>query len=87
MFLEEQEHISDEFYFYLIKGNAGSGKSVLLKRIAFEAANELRSAADDLSGCAKRHDYTNDCRSRYRETKYKFEQYESAVSEASGDCS
>lgn len=41
VFLEEQEHISVEFYFYLIKGNAGSGKSVLLKRIAFEAANEL----------------------------------------------
>ena len=41
VFLEEQEHISDEFYFYLIKGNAGSGKSVLLRRIAFEAANEL----------------------------------------------
>lgn len=41
IFLEEQEHISEEFYFYLIKGNAGSGKSVLLRRIAFEAANEL----------------------------------------------
>lgn len=41
VFLEEQEHISDELYFYLIKGNAGSGKSVLLRRIAFEAANEL----------------------------------------------
>jgi len=52
-----------------------------------EAANELKSAADDLSNCAKRHDYTNDCRSRYRDTKDKFEQYENAVSDASGDCS
>ncbi|HXD92658.1 MAG TPA: SIR2 family protein, partial [Bacteroidia bacterium] len=41
VFLEEQEHSSDEFYFYLIKGNAGSGKSVLLRRIAFEASAEL----------------------------------------------
>ncbi|BEV07752.1 hypothetical protein [Methylophilus sp. DW102] len=52
-----------------------------------EAANELKSAADDLSNCAKRHDYSNDCRSKFRETKYKFETYESAVSDASGDCS
>ncbi len=41
VFLEEQEHISSELYFYLIKGNAGSGKSVLLRRVAYEAANEL----------------------------------------------
>lgn len=52
-----------------------------------EAANELKSAADDLSNCAKRHDYSNDCRSKFRETKYKFESYESAVSDATGDCS
>ena len=52
-----------------------------------EAENELKNAADDLSSCAKRHDYTNDCRRRYRDTKDKFEQYENAVSEASGDCS
>ena len=41
IFLEEQEHTSESFYFYLLKGNAGSGKSVLLGRIAYEAANEL----------------------------------------------
>jgi uncharacterized coiled-coil DUF342 family protein len=52
-----------------------------------EAANELKNAADDLSSCAKRHDYSNDCRSKFRETKYKFEEYESAVSDASSDCS
>lgn len=52
-----------------------------------EAANELKSAADDLSNCAKRHDYSNDCRRKFRETKYKFESYESAVSDASSDCS
>jgi hypothetical protein len=52
-----------------------------------EAANELKSAADDLSNCAKKHDYSNDCRNRYRDTKDKFEQYENAVSDASDDCS
>lgn len=41
IFLEEPQHNSDGFYFYLLKGNAGSGKSVLLRRIAFEAGNEI----------------------------------------------
>ena len=53
----------------------------------FEAANGLKSAVDDLSSCAKRHDYSNDCRRLYRDTKDKFESYEDAVSEASGECS
>lgn len=52
-----------------------------------EAANELKSAADDLSVCAKRHDYSDDCSNRYRDVKDKFEDYEDAVSEASDDCS
>jgi hypothetical protein len=55
--------------------------------VVCEAANELKNAADDLSSCANRHDYSEDCLSHYRETKDKFEQYESAVSDASGDCS
>ena len=52
-----------------------------------EAADELKNAADNLSRCAKRHDYSNDCGSKFRETKYKFEEYENAVSDASSDCS
>lgn len=55
--------------------------------VVCNAANELESAADDLSSCAKKHDYTNDCRGRYRDVKDKFEEYENAVSEASDDCS
>lgn len=54
---------------------------------ACEAANELKSAADDLSNCAKKHDYSNDCRRKFRDTKDKFDSYESAVSDASNSCS
>ena len=55
--------------------------------VVCNAATELESAADNLSNCAKKHDYTNDCRRRYRDVKDKFEEYENAVSEASDDCS
>ncbi len=41
VFLDDLEHSSEDMFFYLIKGNAGSGKSVLLRRIAFEAATDL----------------------------------------------
>lgn len=41
IFLNEIQHISSDTFLYLVQGNAGSGKSVLLKRIAFEAATEI----------------------------------------------
>ncbi|MEO5991282.1 MAG: SIR2 family protein [Ferruginibacter sp.] len=41
VFLNDEEHESNESNFYLIHGNGGSGKSVLLKRLAFEAATEI----------------------------------------------
>ena len=41
IFIDETKHSSANQYLYVIKGNAGSGKSVLLKRIAFEAGNTL----------------------------------------------
>ena len=56
-------------------------------REACEAANELQSAADDLSRCAKNHDFTDDCDRRFLDTKDKFENYENAVSDTSGNCS
>ncbi|HLO70302.1 MAG TPA: SIR2 family protein [Flavipsychrobacter sp.] len=40
VFLNDEKHTSDNVYLYLIEGNAGSGKSVLLKRVAYEAAIE-----------------------------------------------
>jgi hypothetical protein len=53
---------------------------------ACEAANKLASAASDLERCAKRHNLSDDCSRRFKETKYAFSDYESAISEASGDC-
>lgn len=41
VFLNNEEHQSEDTHFYLIHGNGGSGKSVLLKRLAFEAATEI----------------------------------------------
>lgn len=52
-----------------------------------EAANQLRDAANDLARCASKHDYGNDCRRKFRDTRDAFDQYESSVSSASGDCS
>lgn len=39
--MEDSQHESDKQFFYLLKGNAGSGKSVLLKRLAFDSATTL----------------------------------------------
>ena len=36
--MDEEQHNSSDQFFYLLKGNAGSGKSVLLRRLAFEGA-------------------------------------------------
>lgn len=52
-----------------------------------EAANQLKDAANDLAHCANRHDYGDDCRRKFRDTRDSFDQYESSVSNASGDCS
>lgn len=41
VFMDEYEHDSEDQFLYLIKGNAGSGKSVLLRRLAFDAGNTL----------------------------------------------
>ena len=41
IFLEDHLHSSVEQYFYLLKGNGGSGKSVLLMRLAYDAAITL----------------------------------------------
>ena len=56
-------------------------------RAACDAANQLKDAANDLARCANRHDYSDDCRRRFRDTRDAFDQYESSVSDASGDCS
>ncbi len=41
VFMDDSLHNSEGQYLYLIKGNAGSGKSVLLKRLAFDAGTTL----------------------------------------------
>lgn len=41
VFMDDTAHSSDSQLFYLIQGNAGSGKSVLLKRLAFDAGITL----------------------------------------------
>lgn len=41
VFLDEENHNRSDFQFYLIQGYAGSGKSVLLKRLAWEASIEF----------------------------------------------
>lgn len=41
VFMNDFQHRNDGQFFYLIKGNAGSGKSVLLKRLAFDAGTTL----------------------------------------------
>lgn len=41
VFLDEENHTKNDFQFYVIQGYAGSGKSVLLKRIAWEASIEF----------------------------------------------
>ena len=51
-----------------------------------EAANSLEDAANDLAQCARRHDFSNDCHSRARDVRDAADEYESAVSDASGDC-
>lgn len=39
VFMDVDQHDSEGQYLYMLKGNAGSGKSVLLKRLAFDAAH------------------------------------------------
>jgi len=39
VFLTEEDNSNNASHFYILKGHAGSGKSVLLKRIAWEASN------------------------------------------------
>lgn len=41
IFSKNDDDDDDDQYLYLIKGNAGSGKSVLLKRLAYDAATVL----------------------------------------------
>lgn len=41
VFLDEENHNKNDFQFYLIQGYAGSGKSVLLKRLAWDASIEF----------------------------------------------
>ena len=55
-------------------------------RVVCDAANDLESAAKDLAQCASRHDFSNDCRRRFREVKDAAASYESAVSDAAGEC-
>jgi hypothetical protein len=51
-----------------------------------EAANDLEDAAKNLAQCARRHDFSNDCHSRSRDVRSAADNYESAVSDAAGDC-
>jgi len=39
---DDAKHFAEGITFYLLKGNAGSGKSVLLKRLAFDAGTILK---------------------------------------------
>lgn len=41
VFIDEENHNKKDFQFYLIQGYAGSGKSVLLKRLAWDASIEF----------------------------------------------
>lgn len=41
VFMDDEQHNSNDQFLYLIKGNGGSGKSVLLKRLAFDASVTL----------------------------------------------
>lgn len=41
VFLDEKNHNNNDFQFYVVKGYAGSGKTVLLKRLAWEASIEF----------------------------------------------
>lgn len=41
VFIDEENHSKKDFQFYLIQGYAGSGKTVLLKRLAWEASIEF----------------------------------------------
>ncbi len=52
-----------------------------------KAANQLKDAANDLAQCASKHEYSDDCRRKFRDTRDAFDHYESSVSNASGDCS
>lgn len=51
-----------------------------------EAANRLVDAAQELLACASRHDYSEDCSSASIDARDAHDQYESAVSDADGDC-
>ncbi|GIZ54064.1 hypothetical protein NCCP691_40780 [Noviherbaspirillum aridicola] len=56
-------------------------------RAVCEAANALSDSASDLGRCAGRHDYSEDCRRRFRGVRQAFTEYESLVSETNGECS
>lgn len=55
-------------------------------RAVCEAANDLEDAANDLAQCARKHDFGDDCGRSFREVRDASDDYESAVSEASGKC-
>jgi hypothetical protein len=49
------------------------------------SANELRSSALDLARCADSSDFSDDCSRKFRDVRYAFDEYESAVSEANNE--
>lgn len=51
-----------------------------------EARQRLESVANDLLDCARRRDYSDDCASEVNDVQDTGDSYESAVSDASGDC-
>jgi hypothetical protein len=50
------------------------------------AADELESAANDLSRCAKDTDFSDDCSHRFRGVRSAHSDFESAVSEVQSEC-
>lgn len=78
---------SDQAFFAQLSARARTCQSNSHKcQAACEAANQLQSAADDLSRCAQSHDYSDDCSSKFSDVRDASDEYESAVQEAAGDC-
>src|SRR5690348_9027526 len=51
-----------------------------------EAADDLEDAARSLSDCAGNHDYSDDCSSQFGAVRDAQDSYETAVTDADGDC-
>jgi len=51
-----------------------------------EAADQLKSASEDLATCAGQHDYSDSCDMQFNDVSDAHDSLESAISDADGDC-